>query len=61
VKKLARGACRMDRGLLDSLLLDSLIIGGSISIVELARECQGFAGVVEDGVRFFVRELPEAS
>ena len=56
VKKAAKGLCRMDSSLLDSLLADALILGGSISIVELARECQGFVSLAESGVKHFVRE-----
>lgn len=52
-----RRVCGMDHDLLESLLASTLIVAGSISIVELANECRSFTGEVNTGLRFFVREL----
>lgn len=57
VQKYNKAICGMNDGLLDSLLADALVIGSTISIVELAKECQGFLGDVEAPLRLFVREL----
>jgi hypothetical protein len=57
VGRLGKAVCGMDEGLLESLLAGALVVAGSISIVELARECQAFTGEVDAATRFFVREL----
>jgi hypothetical protein len=57
VKDLARGVCRMDRGLLDALLAGTTLILSAISLVEFARETQAFEEVADDAMRFFIREL----
>jgi len=57
VNRVGRTLCGVDSDLLDSLLADLAIIGGAISLVEFARECQGVMGVVDDGLHLFVREL----
>jgi hypothetical protein len=57
VNKLGKRACGLSPTLLESLLAGSLAIAGSISIVELAKECQRFESTAEDGLKFFVREL----
>ncbi len=57
VKRLGKSVCGMNPNLLESLIAGSLVVAGSISIVELAKECQQFEGTAEAGLRFFVREL----
>jgi hypothetical protein len=57
VKKLGKAVCGLDDKLLDSLLADALVLASTISIVELAKECQGFLGDVEEPLLLFVREL----
>lgn len=57
VGRVGRRICGMNDSLLDDLLIGSLIYASSISVVTLARECQGFTSDVDDAVRFFVREL----
>jgi hypothetical protein len=56
VGRVGRNVCGMNPGLLESLLADSLLIVGAISIVELARELQRITPDVVDGVRFAIRE-----
>lgn len=57
VGKLGRAVCRTDTGLLDSLLAGSLLIVGSLSLEQMARELREPTGLVMDGVGGFVREL----
>lgn len=57
VNKAARNLCRTDTDLLDSLFADTLILAGSISLVEFASECQKVMPYVEQGVSRFVREV----
>lgn len=57
VGRLGKAACGMDESLIESLIVGSLAIASTISIVELARECQAFTGEVDDAMRLFVREL----
>lgn len=57
VGRVGKALCGMDEGLLESLLVGSMVVAGSISVVELARECQSFTGEVDDALRFFLREL----
>lgn len=57
VGRLGQAACGLEDTILEALLADALLIAGSISVVELARECQRFSGAAEGGLRFFVREL----
>jgi hypothetical protein len=57
VKQAGRSVCGMDAGLLESLLADLVILAGTLSIVELARECQHATQPLEDGLRFLLREL----
>lgn len=56
VGRAGRGLCRMDSRLLDSLLDDALLIAGTISIVELARELGSATGFAADAVHGFIRE-----
>lgn len=55
--KLGKTACGLNDDLLEGLLASTLVVASSISIVELAKACQAFTPTVEDGLRFFVREL----
>lgn len=57
VGRLGRAACGMDEGALEAMLAGALVLAGSISVVELARECQAFTSEVDDAMRYFVREL----
>lgn len=54
--KLGKSVCGLDDGLLDALLADALLIVGTISIVELARELQAITPPVVDSVRAVIRE-----
>jgi hypothetical protein len=56
VGRLGRTACGMDDSLLESLLAGTLLIVGTISIVELAKELQAITPEVVDGVRAVIRE-----
>jgi hypothetical protein len=44
VRKTGQRLCGMDAGLLESLLADALLVGGAISLVELAEHMQGVVG-----------------
>lgn len=57
VSRVGKALCGMERGILDDLLAGALIVASSISVVELAHECQAFTGTVDEGLRLFVREL----
>lgn len=57
VDKLARNVCRMDRGLLDSLLADTLLIAGGISLVQFAREVGDVTDETTAAISWFIREL----
>lgn len=57
VGRLGKAVCGMDESLLESLLAGALVVASSVSIVELARECRGFTGDVDEALKFFVREL----
>ena len=48
VKSTGKRLCGMDAGLLDSLLTDTLLIAGTLSLVEFARE---MVGVTDTAVR----------
>lgn len=56
VGRLGKRACSMDADLIESLLADSLILAGSISLVQFLHELQGVTDEVVTGVRHFVRE-----
>ena len=49
--------CNLDEGLFEAFLAGTTLVLGSISIVELAKACQSITPYVEDGTKFFVREL----
>lgn len=55
VTKAGRRVCGMDPSLLDSLLLDTLVVAGALSLVEFAKEVQGIEQEVATGVRWFWR------
>lgn len=55
VGKVGKRACGMDLGLLESLLADTLIIAGSISLVQYAEEVSAITDEVAGAVREFVR------
>jgi hypothetical protein len=57
VNKLGKAACGMNPDLLEGLLAGAVVVASSISVVEFAKSCQAFTGTVEDGLKFFVREL----
>jgi hypothetical protein len=56
VKNVGNRVCGLDAGLLGSLLTDTLIIGGTISVVEFARELQAIEGEAVGLIRGFIRE-----
>jgi hypothetical protein len=55
VQKAGKGLCRMDGSVLDSLLLDTLLIASALSVVEFAKELQAVehevVGLMLRGVR----------
>jgi hypothetical protein len=54
--KAARRTCGMDPALLESMLLDTTLILGAISLVEFAHELQSVVEPVESGIRHLIRE-----
>jgi hypothetical protein len=59
VKKAGRRLCGMDTGLLDSLLLDTIAIVGTVSLIEFIRDAQAIEAVALDALGGFIRELPQ--
>jgi hypothetical protein len=57
VGRAGRTLCGMNQDLLESLLFDTLLIVGSISVVEFAKELQAVEGAAVSGLRGFVREI----
>lgn len=55
VRKVGRQVCGMDDSMLDSLLADTVLIAGTISLVEFARGLQGGMDAVTPQVRKFWR------
>lgn len=55
VKRYGRSICGMDQSLLDSLLADSLLIVGSLSLVQMARELEPLMGQASTLTRRFWR------
>ncbi len=51
-----RRLCGMDAGAVEDILAGTLLIVGSISIVEFAEELQTIMGDAESGIRGFIRE-----
>lgn len=54
--KAAKTTCRMDPSLLETMLLDTTLILGAISLVEFAHELQSVVEPVESGIRHLIRE-----
>ena len=57
MKKWGKSVCGMDQSLLDSLLADALLVVGTISIVEFAKELLAIENVVVGGLEKLVREI----
>jgi len=57
VGKLGRTVCRTETNFLDALLAGSLLIVGTISLAQFARELREPTDLVMDGLEGFVREL----
>lgn len=55
VNKVGKTACGMNPGLLESLLADTLLVVGTVSLVEFAQGMQGIMGEVVPPVRSFWR------
>lgn len=56
VRTVGSRLCAIDQDLLNSLLADTLLIAGAISVVSFAQEVKGFMGVAEPAIKAFVRE-----
>jgi len=56
VSRLGRRACGLDEALLTDLLEDTLVILGTISLVEFARELGTITNLAADGVHGLIRE-----
>lgn len=59
VGKVGRRICGMDSNLLESLLLDTLAIVGTVSLVEFIRDAQAIEDVALDALSGFIREFPK--
>lgn len=57
VRSVGKTVCGMNPALLESLLAGTVMVAGSISIVDLAKACQTITPTIEDGAKFFIREL----
>ncbi len=57
VGRAGRQVCGMDESLLESLIADTLLVVGAISIVEFAKALQAVEGEAVAGLKGFVREL----
>lgn len=57
VKRVGKQVCGMDDSLLESLLADALLVVGTISVVQFAKELQAIEGTVLTGLEKFVREI----
>lgn len=57
VKSVGGRLCGLDQDLLNSLLLDTVLIAGGISVVEFARELQAIEGAALDIMKSTIREL----
>ena len=58
VGKLGRAVCRSDARFLESLLANALLLAGSLSLAQMARELREPTGLVMGGLGRLVRELP---
>jgi hypothetical protein len=56
VKSVGNRVCSLDSGLLQSLLADTLVIAGLISVVDFAKEVESFMDVATPAIKGFVRE-----
>lgn len=61
VGRAGKALCGLNENLLQSILADALLIASTISIVELAKECQDFTATVEEPLKLFVRELKQVN
>jgi hypothetical protein len=59
-KKLGKELCHVDPDFFASLFLDGLLLVGSISVVEFAKECAATVDFFESKVTHFIRELEDA-
>jgi hypothetical protein len=59
VGKMGRAVCRSDTRWLDSLIAGGLILAGSLSLRQMARELREPTGFVMDGLEGLVRELKQ--
>lgn len=57
VGRVGKSVCGMNEGLLEGLLADALLVVGSISVVEFAKELQAIEGEVVSATRRLVREI----
>jgi hypothetical protein len=57
VSGVGRRLCGLDQGLLDSLLMDTVLIAGTISVVEFAKDLQAIEKPAVDLMAGFIREL----
>jgi hypothetical protein len=58
VGKVGRRICGLDQNLLESLLLDTLAIVGTVSLIEFIRDAQAIEAVALDALGGFIREFP---
>jgi hypothetical protein len=59
VGKVGRRICGLDQNLLESLLLDTIAIVGSVSVVEFIRDAQAVENVALGALSGFIREFPK--
>src|SRR5204863_9008550 len=57
VSGVGRRLCGLDQDLLNALLLDTVLIAGTISVVEFARDMQKIEGAAVELMSGFIREL----
>jgi hypothetical protein len=57
VKTVGNRLCGLDQDLLNSLLLDTILISGTISVVEFAKDLQAVESAAVDLMAGFIREL----
>lgn len=55
VTRAGKAVCGLDGNLLDALLAEALLVTGTLSLVEFAKELQAIEHEVADGVRWFLR------
>jgi len=59
VGKVGRRICGLDQNLLESLLLDTIAIVGTVSVVEFIRDAQAVENVALGALGGFIREFPK--